>query len=52
MLHYIILIPYCGLRPGEESVRPIFGKGQMGSALMGSLQISCFLTEGLFWYSH
>ena len=23
------------------------GKGQMGSALMGSLQISCFLTEGL-----
>ena len=28
-----------------------FGKGQMGSALMGSLQISCFLTEGFFWYS-
>ena len=28
-----------------------FGKGQMGSALMGSLQISCFLTEGLFGYS-
>ena len=27
------------------------GKGQMGSALMGSLQISCFLTEGLFGYS-
>ena len=25
--------------------------GQMGSALMGSLQISCFLTEGLFGYS-
>ena len=25
-----------------------FGKGQMGSALMGSLQISCCLTEGLF----
>ena len=27
------------------------GKGQMGSALMGSLQISCLLTEGLFGYS-
>ena len=27
------------------------GKGQMGSALMGSLQISCFLTEGPFGYS-
>ena len=27
------------------------GKGQMGSALMGSLQISCSLTEGLFGYS-
>ena len=25
--------------------------GQMGSALMGSLQISCFSTEGLFGYS-
>ena len=24
----------------------VFGKGQMGSALMGPLQISCFLTEG------
>ena len=24
-----------------------FGKGQMGAALMGSLQINCFLTEGL-----
>ena len=29
------------------------GKGQMGSALTGSLQSSCFLlTEGLVWYSH
>ena len=28
-----------------------FGKGQVGSALMGSLQISCFLTEGPFGYS-
>ena len=27
------------------------GKGQMGSALMGSLQITCFWTEGLFGYS-
>ena len=25
------------------------GKGRMGSALMGSLQMSCFLTKGLFW---
>ena len=24
----------------------------MGSALMGSLQVSCFLTEGLFGYSY
>ena len=30
---------------------PGVGKGQMGSALMGSLQILCFLTEGLFGYS-
>ena len=29
----------------------MLGKGQMGSALMGSLQILCFLTEGLFGYS-
>ena len=28
-------------------VHKIFGKGQMGSALMGSLQISGFSTEGL-----
>ena len=27
-----------------------FGKGKMGSALMGSLQISCALTEGPFGY--
>ena len=27
------------------------GRGQMGSALMGSLRISCFLTEGPFGYS-
>ena len=30
---------------------PYIGKGRMGSALMGSLQVSCFLTEGLFGYS-
>ena len=29
----------------------VFGKGQMRSALMGSLQISYVLTEGLFGYS-
>ena len=28
-----------------------FGKGQTGSAPMGSLQVLCFLTEGLFGYS-
>ena len=27
------------------------GKGQMGSALIGSLQFSCFLREGLFGHS-
>ena len=26
------------------------GKGHLGSALMGSLQISCFSAEGLFEY--
>ena len=26
-----------------------FGKGQMGSALMGSLQSSCFFDRGTFW---
>ena len=34
--------------PGITSAR--FEKGQMGSALMGSPQILCFLT-GTFWYS-
>ena len=38
-----------------NSLKAPLGKGQMGSALMGSLmgslQISCFLTERLFWYS-
>ena len=29
----------------------VLGKGQMGSALMGSLRISCFSTEGLLGYS-
>ena len=29
----------------------LVGKGQMGSALMGSQQILVFLTEGLFGYS-
>ena len=38
----------------EPAVAPLeteLGKGQMGSALMGSLRISCLLTEGLFVYS-
>ena len=34
-------------RPTVAQRRKI-GKGQMGLALMGSLQISCFLTEVLF----
>ena len=29
-----------------------FGKGQMGSALMGPLQISCFFDRGTFWGTH
>ena len=35
--------------PGRSSAR--LGKGQTGRALMGSLQIVCFLTEELFGYS-
>ena len=31
--------------------REEIGKGQMGSALMGSLQITFLSTEGLFGYS-
>ena len=38
------------LTPGLN-ISVVLGKGQMGSALMGSLQISCFSTEGLFGYS-
>ena len=35
-------------RPADGCVScEVFGKGQMGSALMGSLQMLCFLTEGL-----
>ena len=37
------MLPGCSARG-----RNLLGKGQMGSALMGSLQISCFLT-GTFW---
>ena len=29
----------------------VLGEGQMGSALMGSLQMSCLLTEGFVGYS-
>ena len=45
-------------RSSSNSARVVVGfppkkkkKGQMGSALMGSLQLICFLTEGLFGYS-
>ena len=42
-----------GCKLATLSVDPVkshedFGKGQMASALRGSLQISCFSTEGLF----
>ena len=33
----------------SSSRRPSLGEGLMGSALMGSLRRSCFLTEGLLW---
>ena len=36
------------LRGRRSAIKPDLGKGQMGSALMWSLQVSCFLTEGLF----
>ena len=38
-------------RAPRSLARALLGKGQMGSALMGSLQISCLLTEGLFGHS-
>ena len=41
------------LEQGEHRVAELVDlrKGQMGSALMGSLQtLCCFLTEGLFGY--
>ena len=43
--------PVLAIGTVESESAAEFGKGQMGSALMGSLQISCFLTEGLFGYS-
>ena len=48
ILCYAILCQVQGL-PGRLrfSSCAYFGKGQMGSALMGSLQISCFLTDFL-----
>ena len=42
-----VLLGRLALRQGREA-HAVLGKGQMGSALMGSLQILCFLTEGLF----
>ena len=42
---------------GREGTRPdvartsLLGKGRMGSALMGSLQMSCFSTGGLLGHS-
>ena len=38
------------LRPDPPARLTLLGKGQMGLALMGALQISCFLTEGPFGY--
>ena len=45
--------PHLGPKRGSHArVRRVAaGEGQMGSALMGSIQILCFLTEGLFGYS-
>ena len=40
-----------GPAAGSGFPRRKLGKGQLGSALMGSLQISCVLTEGLVGYS-
>ena len=45
----VILIIIMVINSNITSV--IVGKGQMGSALMGSLHLCCFLTEGLFGYS-
>ena len=36
---------------GAAETAQDIGKGQKGSALKGSLQICCFLTEVLFGYS-
>ena len=41
----------CGPRCTPPPDHTQFGKGQTGSALTGSLQITCFLTEGPFGYS-
>ena len=49
--------PCAGTTRSTTAARPTstrseaFGKGRMGSALMGSLQVSCFLTEGPFGHS-
>ena len=42
---------HCSGAPREPANGPRVGRGQTGSTLVGSLQISCFLTEGLFEYS-
>ena len=34
----------------EQLIKEELGKGPMWSALMGSLQMSCLLTEGRFGY--
>ena len=41
----------CSLEEGRGSPSVQNGKGQAGSALTGSQQFLCFLTEGLFGYS-
>ena len=33
----------------DSMQRKVFGRGQMGSALMGSLRISCSFDRGIFW---
>ena len=39
----------CAHRAARHGTHPELGKGQIGSALLGSLQMLCLLTEALFF---
>ena len=41
-----------GRRGGRRRAVAALGKGQMGSALMGSLRMLCLLTEGLLLFGY